>query len=299
MIEQPSQHTTRQRESRAERWPDFFVIGAARSGTTLLCTYLERHPRVFVSDPKEPFFFSHESCYTKGERSYLNLFTKAGPNQICGEASTSYSVWPTYGDVAGRIAAAVPRAKLIYIMRHPVDRCYSDYDHYIMRTRRNETFEEALDTYPPIISASMYMKQIDRCLMHFPRESLHCVLFEELMTDHNNVLGALWSFLELPALRLEESPSVNSSSEVFVRHQTTQRLRAIPGVSYLADRLPRTWRNSAFRAVRKSFLGRSIAARHDRPPMRPETRERLLQTFEEPNRELEKFLSRDLSRWAQ
>jgi hypothetical protein len=299
MIEQSSQHTTSQRESRAERWPDFIVIGAARSGTTLLCTYLDCQPRVFVSDPKEPFFFSHESCYMKGDRSYLNLFAKAGPDQICGEASTSYSVWPTFGNVAGRIAAAVPQAKLIYVMRHPVDRCYSDYDYYIMRTGRTETFEEALDTFPPIISASMYMKQIGRYLTHFPRESLHFLLFEDLITNHNNTLAALWAFLDLPSLQVEESPSVNSSSEVFVRYQTTQRLRAIPGVSYLANRMPQTWRRSAFRLVKQSFLGRSIGARHNRPPMRPETRARLLQMFREPNNELEQFLDCDLSRWAE
>jgi hypothetical protein len=299
MIERTAQYEMGHRARHAQRWPDFIVIGAARSGTTLLSTYLDCHPRAFVSDPKEPFFFSHESCYKRGPNSYLSLFAKAGPDQICGEASTSYSVWPTFGDVAGRIAAATPQTKLIYIMRHPVDRCYSHYDHYTMRTGSTETFEQALESYRPIVGASMYMKQIEQYMIHFPRQSLHFLLLEDLVADHIKTLEALWAFLDLPSFRVERRQSVNSGSEVYVRHQTTQRLRRIPGVSYLAGRMPQIWRRNAFRLVERSFVGRTIGAHHNRPPARPQTRTRLLKLFAEPNRKLEEFLGRDLSMWAE
>jgi hypothetical protein len=98
---------------------------------------------------------------------------------------------------------------------------------------------------------------------------------------------------------VERRQSVNSGSEVYVRHQTTQRLRRIPGVSYLAGRMPRTWRRNAFRLVERSFVGRRIGAHHNRPPTRPQTRKRLLKLFAEPNRKLEEFLGRDLSMWAE
>jgi hypothetical protein len=282
---------------RLGRWPDFVVIGAARSGTTSLCAYLNQHPRVFISDPKEPFFFSHQSIYRQGESSYLRLFANASADQICGEASTSYSVWPKFGDVAGRIAAAVPEVKLIFIMRHPVDRSYSHYQHYVIRTQRDETFEKALDSFPPIVSASMYMKQIEQYLKYFPREAFHFLLLEDLKKNHHQAMSGLWEFLDVPSLAVDQLPCLNSGSEVLIRRKTIERLRARPVMSYLVDRVPRAWRRDAFRLFIQSFMSRQIAARNTRPQMRPEIRERLLKTFEGPNRELEQFLDRDLSRW--
>jgi hypothetical protein len=117
--------------NRRGRYPDFFIIGAARAGTTTLATELSHHPKVFVCDPKEPFFFSHESVRARGcESWYQGLFARRRPDQICREASTSYSCWPECGDVAGRIALAMSGARLIYLIRHPVERAYSHYHYY-------------------------------------------------------------------------------------------------------------------------------------------------------------------------
>jgi hypothetical protein len=199
--------------------------------------------------------------------------------------------------VAGRIAAAVPEVKLIFIMRHPVDRSYSHYQHYVIRTQRDETFEKALDSFPPIVSASMYMKQIEQYLKYFPREAFHFLLLEDLKKNHHQAMSGLWEFLDVPSLAVDQLPCLNSGSEVLIRRKTIERLRARPVMSYLVDRVPRAWRRDAFRLFIQSFMSRQIAARNTRPQMRPEIRERLLKTFEGPNRELEQFLDRDLSRW--
>ena len=68
--------------------PDFFIIGAAKAGTTSLFALLERHPDIFMSTPKEPEFFARDDLYSKGLESYADLFEQALPGQILGEAST-------------------------------------------------------------------------------------------------------------------------------------------------------------------------------------------------------------------
>ena len=123
--------------------PDFIIIGAAKSGTTTLYQYLCRHPQIYMSTPKEPDFFSLDMNYHKGIEWYESLFDGAKPEQICGEASTTYSRWHQHPKAAERISQYLPKVKLIYIMRHPVDRAYSFYAYRFKRSQHNRQFLEA------------------------------------------------------------------------------------------------------------------------------------------------------------
>src|SRR5690242_14831106 len=82
------------------RLPDFVVIGGMKCGSTTLFEYLCRHPDVFMCTPKEPGYFSREKVMARGEAWYRSLFADAKPTQLCGEASTCYTRWPHFGDVA-------------------------------------------------------------------------------------------------------------------------------------------------------------------------------------------------------
>ena len=281
------------------RYPDFLIIGAARSGTTTLATLLAAHPEIFMCDPKEPFFFSHQDVYVRGTNWYCHLFAHCRKDQICGEASTSYSVWPECGDVASRIAKTMPRVKLIYILRHPVDRAYSHYDYDLTRLGKHWTFEEALARNRSLVYASLYMQQIRQYLSLFDRSRLLCLLLEDLKANPEETLSRVWQFLGVAQrYGAEHLLSENSADEHFVRVQTTQKLRALPGVSFLADRVPKAWRDSVFRQFKRSPIYRLITRQHNLAPMLPETREWLLQRFAQPNRELAEFLQRDLSGWS-
>jgi predicted DCC family thiol-disulfide oxidoreductase YuxK len=251
-----------------------------------------------MCDPKEPFYFSHDSIYALGPAWYRGLFARCGEDRLCGEASTSYSVYPTCGDVAGRIAQAIPDAKLIYIMRHPVERTYSGYDHLMVRLGAKLTFEDALTKHPGLLSASMYMQQIRQYLTHFDRKDLLCLLLTDLVTSTEETLNTVCRFLGIRSATLDLVSLDNSGREHFVRQHTTQRLRKIPGVSFVTDRVPRPWRDAAFGGFKASPVYRWIAQRHQLPTMSPKTRQRLLGIFEKPNQELAEFLERDLSHWA-
>ena len=92
----------------ALRLPDFFIIGSAKSGTTTLYRYLCRHPNIFMSTPKEMSFFSKDKEYERGVEWYASLFADASENQLCGEASTTYTRWPLYEKLTFRNSIAPP-----------------------------------------------------------------------------------------------------------------------------------------------------------------------------------------------
>ena len=135
--------------------PNFLVIGAAKSGTSSLYMYLKQHPEIYMSPIKEPHFFSFddESKMTKGPGDpihkaitnfddYQAQFDGVTDEKAIGEASTSYLYRP---EAPGRIHAMLPDAKLIVILRNPVDRAFSAYMHVVRDKREtSKDFAEAL-----------------------------------------------------------------------------------------------------------------------------------------------------------
>ena len=151
-------------------------------------------PKHLMSDPKEPDFFSQSEGCTRGLAWYHSLFAGAAPSQLCGEASTTYTRWPHTEDAAAQIADLLPNAKLIYIVRHPVERAYSHYAHH-MREGVTKTFEQAIADDAIYVDCSMYMRQIERYLRHYDSKSILCVLTEDLETRPRATLDAILDFM--------------------------------------------------------------------------------------------------------
>lgn len=291
------------------RSPNFMIIGASRSATSTLYNYLTRHPQVFITTSKEPQFFSRDSVYSRGTAWYSALFAGAKEDQLCREASTTYTRWPLTPDVPARIARISSETKFIYIMRHPVDRAFSHYKHH-MRTDVTITFEEAMNCKDAIyegwngegyVYCSLYIRQIEQYLRYFPREAFLFLLFDNFIQDPTKTLEQCQHFLGIPQMDLiAANPVIAGASgpEHFIRKRTTQRLRRIPGIGKAADALPKAWRDRLFRVLKHSPVGKALMKRFQVPPMQEETRLRLLKLFEEPNCELAAFLGRDLSGWS-
>src|SRR6516165_1122868 len=105
--------------------PDFVVVGAMKSATTTLHEQLARQRGVFMSRPKEPNFFSDDLIYARGWDWYSSLFNAADDGVLRGESSTHYTKLPTFPRTVERMTHFLPRVKLIYVMRHPIDRLIS------------------------------------------------------------------------------------------------------------------------------------------------------------------------------
>ncbi|MCK7578197.1 MAG: sulfotransferase [Chromatiales bacterium] len=114
--------------------PNFFIVGSMKSGTSTLYEYLSVHPQIFMSPVKEPSYFVDretleqiwpdmaEMGFWRGEEYYLDLFKDADQHIAIGEASTNYAKLPRVSGVAERIATFAPEAKIIFMMRDPVER---------------------------------------------------------------------------------------------------------------------------------------------------------------------------------
>lgn len=297
------------------RWPDFIIIGAMKSGTTTLFRYLCRHPQAFMSDPKEPQYFSRDHRQVLGDNWYRGLFAAAGPDQLCGEASTCYSRWPHFGDVASRIASVLPHVKLIYVMRHPVERAYSHYGHLIQEwLMKGSTgvvsFEDVLAREPEIIDAGHYARQIARYLEHFPREQLLLLTTDQLRDHPERTLETAQRFIGLPVRNLYEGGGAlvsNRWGERAARHRlhcVELRVKSWLESTGLLNLLPTAVRGWGRRVINDAWLTRRVAQaavqrRKRLEPLRQDTRRRLLEVFDESTRELEDMLGADLSHWRE
>jgi hypothetical protein len=330
-----------------DRWPDFLIIGAAKTGTTTLHHYLNRHPRLFMSAVKEPSFFSFQEgqpplsgwrrmreWYRQGLEAqgqppdpstapgaeqapgwtwesatpwYCALFAGAAENQLCGESSTNYTRWPQMPGVPARIAQKIPNAKLIYMMRHPVDRAYSHFVHryakelYPLRPFTID-FETFIQQESMCLDSSDYLRQIEQFLPFFPRASFLFLIYEDFKHDPAPVLRRLLEFLGVEVLDLlGDEPLVRNETKDFGEAMALKKLsdpfRRNPLVNRVRRFIPRAWRDTLRSTLIKSPLARRLKQQLTAPPMRPETRHALLERFREPNRRLGEFLGLDLSRW--
>lgn len=279
-------------------FPDFFIIGAAKSGTTSIYKCLEMHPDLIMSSIKEPEFFSDDKVFDKGLEWYSSLFELKKKEQICGEASTTYSRYPHTPDVPSRIKNYISNPKFVYIIRNPIERTYSHYCHH-MRLGVTKTFEQALKDDEIYVNCSLYAEQIKQYLLYFPMESILVLLFEDFIKDRDAFLGKIQSFLglEVQTLKNPHSTHANERHQEFVRKYTTGWVRGIPIGNFIANRIPKVAKQKLHNTIRSSFIGEFLVGKHRIPPMLPETKSMLLERFKEPNLELAELIGRDLSEW--
>jgi hypothetical protein len=314
------------------RLPDFIVIGAAKSGTTALCADLAKKRDVFVSTPKEPEFFARDDRHADGLDSYARLFEGARHDQICGEGSTIYTLSPHFPHAAARMAAAAPDAKLVYMMREPVARAYSFYGQLVKNYQNktkdlavHRTFEQCLDPdapraprerffapfdahYPDVpgifLDGGDYPQQIRAYLVHFPRERILFVTFEEFIADPAAVMARIHAHIGAAPEAQDAAPpaAVNVAAEHFDRARLDRFASGLTGKAPILRRISRALPPGLRAALRRQIFrllgGGRQAPDPSRPPrMRPETRA-LLHTRYAPQRaELAALTGLDLDLW--
>jgi hypothetical protein len=168
----------------SERLPDFIIIGTMKSGTTSLYEWLVRQPEVFLPATKEPNFFSRDEVFRRGTTWYGELFAPASEDQLAGEASVSYTSPDQCEIAADRMAALVPRGRLICLVRHPIDRLRSHYRHQVQRGRERRSFEEAIrDPKANYVAQSLYFRCLKPYIDRYPKEQICVVRMEDLSSD--------------------------------------------------------------------------------------------------------------------
>ena len=177
--------------------PNFIIIGAAKSATTTLTTILPQHPDVFISKPKEPKFFGR--YYKKGWDWYASRFKKGKDFALRGEGSTMYaSGLHSFSKTPELMHRYLPDLKLIYIVRHPLDRIVSQWRHYRGRNPDCADFSELMrDRHlrKLIVGCSMYYQRLSAFRRFYPDDQIHCMTFEDLLTSPKRSLRSMIRFL--------------------------------------------------------------------------------------------------------
>ena len=182
------------------RLPTFLVVGAMKAGTTSLYHYLRSHPQIFMPDVKEPMFFDPRHNWRRGLGWYAGLFLGAGPDHVAvGEASTSYTKYPLVQGVPARIASVLPDVRLIYVLRHPIERMRSHYLYAVSRGRERRPIERALVEDPHYLDVSRYATQLEQYLPYFGPDRFLLLDSRDLAERRIETLRRVFRFLGVDA----------------------------------------------------------------------------------------------------
>ena len=284
---------------RGRRAPDFFLIGVPKAGTSALHTALSRHPGLYLSPVKEPKYYlcgdsppphykgpgdahSNQEWIWQRER-YFSLFADAPHGSLTGEATPFY----LYNrDARRRIAVDRPDAKLIAVLRDPVDRAYSNWMHLwmdglepradIVDAVRHE--QDRIDAgWAPFWhyqGLGMYGRQIADLLDHFPREQVLLLRYRDMVDAPTSTLNRVCGFLGVPPTAIREIPRDNARP--FVRNG--MRAKALgplirTGATIGQFMPPRVWRSASKPLVSQLHRG----GKSNRPRLTPAQRDALLE----------------------
>ncbi len=198
--------------------PNLIVIGAQKCGTSVLHYYLSLHPEVSMSNPKELNYFIEERNLPRGLEWYSRHFD---PSATCrGESSPNYTAYPQHLGVPERIAATVPDARLVFMVRDPIERITAHWIHnYAKRREKGDLRETLLHPNTSYVSRSKYFMQLQRYLKHFPEERILVIDQRDLRDDRTATLRRLFEFVGV-------DPDFQHPKFEDVRHSTSRKKRA-------------------------------------------------------------------------
>lgn len=297
--------------------PNFLIIGAAKSGTSSVHNYLNQHPEIYMSKNKEPNFFAYEGWQPDfcgpGDaeattnvktvphlEDYQALFKDVTNEKAIGESSTFYLYIP---ETAARIQHYIPDAKLITILRHPVDRAYSFYSH--LRRDGRETLKDFYQAFKeeekrrkkhwsPVWryqDFGFYGQQLQRYFDRFDRQQIRVYLYEDLQSDPQKMLKNIFNFLEV-----DDKFTTNLS----VRYNQSE----VPKNKFFHDFISnKNMLKSIIRPLIPAKIRQPMAAKAYRKnlgrlkPLSPELRQELIPIFREDILKLQDLIGRNLSHW--
>ena len=219
----------RRRAERSGGLPNLIVVGGLKCGTTSLHHYLSLHPEISMSRPKELNFFVAELNWDLGGDWYASHFDRGAP--VRGESSPHYTNLPRFAGVAERMRALLEDARIVYMVRDPIDRMLSQYVHNVGGGYESRALDEALgDPEGSYINRSRYAMQVEPYLQEFGSDQVTIVSREELRDDRATTMRRMFELLAV-------DPSF--SSDEFEREWETGSARAKPGGFRLMDRAVR------------------------------------------------------------
>jgi hypothetical protein len=295
--------------------PNFFVVGAPKSGTTSLYFYLKSHPQIFLPRRKELLFFCDDLHFTYpilNENQFLEYYRDAGDQGAVGEVS----VWNLYSRHAARnISGLHPDSKIIIILRQPADMLHALHSNHVFNNNEIiSDFEEALNAeaerkhgkkISPFIKCPVeglyysevgeYSEQVRRYQDVFGKEKVKVILFDDIIADTLKIYFDLLKFLNVDQTILPEFKKYNASKTT--KSEVLKRLTIAPPGWMRAIGRKLIPHQSKTRDLLMQWLWKVNTKEADRKQMNPELRKKLIQQFTPGIHRLEALIDRDLSGW--
>lgn len=271
--------------------PNYIIVGAEKAGTTTLAEMVGMHPDVFMSDPKEPRYFSDLGRY-KGLEWYESLFDGAEGCRAIGEASTAYSFYPLQRNVPKRIYELLGDIKYIYIVRHPIERIISEFRHakYLRWIPDEMTIDEAIDADPRIVPASYYHLQVQQYLEYTKKDQWHILSLEDLTAHPEETMKEIFRFLEIDdsvTIELAQENMVSVKKRMPIWYQKLKKNKHLCGLFQKKGGM------AALKDRVKGYIGKPV----EQPPvLSPSIRERLVADLLPDSRKFSEFCGRDFVR---
>lgn len=293
---------------------DFFVVGAPKCGTTAMYTYLSVHPQIYMPEWKEPHFFGSDLDFRDQRRptpeEYQGLFAAAKVGEKLGEASVFYLYSKR---AAEEIHQHNPGAKIIIMLRNPVDMLYSYHSQRLyngtedivdfsaaLAAEPNRHHGDQLPRHIGLYQGLFYRKladfpdQVERYLSIFGHNNVHVILYDDFKTDPHSVYCQLCDFIGIDSEVLPTFNTVNANKVARFRWARALLWSPPPGLRKLGyHMLP----NSRVRSYLRKGLRRITTVNQPRKPLDPLLRKQLQQQFTPSIKRLSKVLERDLSFW--
>jgi hypothetical protein len=287
--------------------PNFFIVGAPKSGTTALWSYLRQHPEIFMPGRKEPHFFCSDivsSQFVRDRGTYLGLFAEAHDQKRVGEASVLYLYSQT---AATAIKQFCDDARIIVMLRNPIEMMYALHSQLLFSSQENITdFKDALNaeaerknglripvtnTTPAKLfyrSIARYSEQLQRYFDQFDRDKIRVIVYDEFNRDAAGVYAGTLRFL-----------GVDSGFEpVFRRINANKRTR-----SQTLDKISRKLKSSRgekfyrSRSVLYNLIRSLNTQQAERPPMDPDLKKTLTSEFAPEVEKLSNLIGCNLDSW--
>jgi hypothetical protein len=284
--------------------PNLFIIGAAKAGTTSLHYYLDQHPEIQMSANKEPNYFSGPENgvpYPMGRvatlEAYEELFDPA--YRVRGEASVSYANAPRREGVPARIKEAVPDARIIYMVRDPIKRLISHYQHRVswMGEKRSleETFAELDDPADVCLCPGFYGRQLELYLEHFDQDQIKVIDQADLLAHRDEVLESVFSFLEVDTTFRSEEFKAELLKSAERRVYSPRYVRIVEPLKAAGPvkLIPRRWRKGLRRSAERVLWPRLVA-----PTLDEDLRGRLQELYVEDADQLRRLTGQSFPGWS-
>jgi sulfotransferase family protein len=301
--------------------PDFFIIGAPKAGSTALHSALAHHPDLYLSPVKEPKFFLHDGhprSFGLRQRGpgdahsarewiwdadhYRGLFADARPGQLRGE-STPFYLWSN--DAHARLAATVPSAKLIAVVRDPVDRAYSNWTHlWCDGLEPEKDFRTACDLEPiraeagwapfwRYLGLGRYGEQLQNLYTHYDPAQVHVLRYRQLVDEPAETLDRICQFLGVRTGAVSAIGSSNVSTWVPDSPVNTVLRRTIRAGAHLGQFAP----PQVWRTVERPLRAALHRGHRNRPEPDPIVRMELVARFADDIALLSQLTGEDYSDW--